>query len=451
MEAGKSVRRLLGAILLVALALRLGNLGAPSTSGPGRYPDKFGNLYYFSDDYDYSMLAVGLLEGKGYIWWDEPEGNYVPEGLRGQPCTIRAPGYPFFLAAVYAVFGVHPLGVQLLQVGMGLLVCLLVRDLALRVSGGSQGVGLLAAAWAAVWPAFIFYTRALLAETLFLFLVTLFLRNRVGPSRGRRGDLLDGLVLGAAMLVRSPVVFLPPFLFLADYLGHRGDRPALLARWRGSLVVSVVALAVITPWTLRNYGISGRIEPVSSGGSITFFLGNYPGRQQGGQVFGLGPGFEDRVGEGTPDHARGPILMRATLEAMRADPARAGRKFVEKALWFLYPFDGPLYYLGRYNVHWGLCACFFLVGLWALRRTWRPTALLWVFVAYYFAIHVLVQSLTRYRLICEPTLLAGAALGAAWLWRPGRRAWALALLALNLALYARSDALHAMVAGVLGR
>src|SRR6202040_253479 len=88
------------------------------------------------------------------------------------PTLSRLPGYPAFLATVFAVFGVgHFRAVLLLQVLFDLATCFLIADLARRLfcERAAQAAFLLAA----LCPFLANYTAAALTETLETFFTAL--------------------------------------------------------------------------------------------------------------------------------------------------------------------------------------------------------------------------------------------------------------------------------------
>ena len=97
-------------------------------------------------------LVIAVLVGLGlrlfFIWcfpafaddtriYDELERNWADHGVYGlwiggklTPVNIRVPGYPAFLAAIYALFGHTWLAVRLAQAALDLLTCFLTAALA---------------------------------------------------------------------------------------------------------------------------------------------------------------------------------------------------------------------------------------------------------------------------------------------------------------------------------
>ena len=90
------------------------------------------------DMHEYQCLAVNLVSGHGYkVGWIEDFSHYkftgspdditLYRGYRGfnyyydnfikpQYSFYRTPGYPFFIAAIYKLFGIHPRNVKIVQV-----------------------------------------------------------------------------------------------------------------------------------------------------------------------------------------------------------------------------------------------------------------------------------------------------------------------------------------------
>src|SRR5205085_342685 len=77
-------RRLVAAALILALALRIGVVATH-------------RLSLSHDPADYHRIALSIAAGHGY-----PQSIYAPGG---GPSAFRAPGYPYFLGAVFAVSG----------------------------------------------------------------------------------------------------------------------------------------------------------------------------------------------------------------------------------------------------------------------------------------------------------------------------------------------------------
>ena len=149
-------RRILLVILLLSVLLRVGvaiALGDAITETRGGTHDQI----------SYDALAQRVVAGHGFSfasdWW--------PTVRADQPTAFWSYLYTGFLAAVYAVFGHHPLAARLIQaVLVGLLTPWLTYRIGARVFGSRPA--LLAAAASAVYLYFITYAASLMTESLYI-------------------------------------------------------------------------------------------------------------------------------------------------------------------------------------------------------------------------------------------------------------------------------------------
>jgi len=195
------------------------------------------------------------------------KGVYGVEiGSRMVPLDSRVPGYPAFLAAIFATTGDSSRFVMLWQVVVDLVTCCVIAMMAARLAPQrSRRCAAMAALWLAVLCPFTAnYTAAVLTETLVTFLTALGLLL-----------VLEGCAEPAARPPQGTGVFTSPW-FLAGIIGGLGalvrpETPLLLAaagvvlflRWRrradwqklaraaGLMAVGVVLPLV--PWAARNW------------------------------------------------------------------------------------------------------------------------------------------------------------------------------------------------------
>ena len=93
-----------------------------------------------TDQRSYHGLAVRLLEGHGYSF----ATSWYPFTLPNTPTAHWSFLYPLFVAAVYVLFGIHPLAVRLVQAVLGgVLLPWLVYRLARRLFPGQERLELL--------------------------------------------------------------------------------------------------------------------------------------------------------------------------------------------------------------------------------------------------------------------------------------------------------------------
>jgi 4-amino-4-deoxy-L-arabinose transferase-like glycosyltransferase len=211
-------------------------------------------------------------------WLDHGAYGVILDG-RLVPVDMRMPGYPAFLAAIYAVFGRADKSVMLVQAVLDLAACVLAALIAARLAPASRRtlVAIVALWIAALCPFTANYTAVVLTETLAIFLTTLTLlvfecilghpwMDRPIGSFDRTSlllavgwFLLGGILVGLGTLVRPET----PLLLLAVGL-------VLCIRWRrkidwSKLVLAGLWMAVglllpLLPWAVRNARTMGRIE-----------------------------------------------------------------------------------------------------------------------------------------------------------------------------------------------
>ncbi len=222
---GDMSKRPLRIILYVALLLRAGLLVA------GRYePQRF----FTPDSGDYDFLAWSLAE--------HGEFSRSPDG----PAELfRTPGYPLFLAGVYAVSGYSVHAVLVVQILLDVALCWLVYLLGARLF--DRRVGLWAAALQAVSTVAIISSVRVLSDSLFAFMLTASVLLLLSHFKTLRWQplLLGGIVAGCACYVRPVGVFFGVIVLLVLLLRCRAVRRAM--------VFAVVFASCIGPWILRNY------------------------------------------------------------------------------------------------------------------------------------------------------------------------------------------------------
>ena len=203
--------------------------------------------------------------------------NWLKNGVYGfpvyghlTPVDMRVPGYPAFLAAVFAFAGQSTRAAMLAQVVVDLATCFVITLIAARLAPEMvrRRVALAGVWLAALCPFTANYTAVVLTETLVTFLTALgilvLLQTDLGGARVDEATgsgaaafltnpwLLAGIVVGFGTLVRPET----PLLLLAAGL-------VLLAKWwrtadwikliRAGLLMGLGLLLPLVPWAVRNW------------------------------------------------------------------------------------------------------------------------------------------------------------------------------------------------------
>jgi Dolichyl-phosphate-mannose-protein mannosyltransferase len=201
--------------------------------------------------------------------------NWLKKGVYGfpvdgqlTPVDMRVPGYPAFLAAVFAFAGNSPRAVMLAQAVLDLATCFLIALIASRLAPERAPRVALAGLWlAALCPFTANYTAVVLTETLTIFLTTLailiLMETELGREISDSGDasfargllnrwFLAGIVVGFGTLVRpeTPLLLFAAGLVLAIKCWRPENWPKLL---RAGLLLAVGVLLPLVPWAARNW------------------------------------------------------------------------------------------------------------------------------------------------------------------------------------------------------
>jgi hypothetical protein len=274
MQSGRATpdlraRWALALVALAALAVRAATVWALSSPLEERVT------------YEHGEIAENLLAGRGFTV------RFL--GAEG-PTSQQAPLYPVMLAGCYAIFGVGShaaiLAMQFLQCLAGMGIVLASFWLARNLVPKAPSVAWTAAILAAFFPPHIYmvtHIQVVVWATLVLVvLLALVTTPRLQGTRG--GAILAGLVSGLLLLVDPILVLALPVAALAFWLGTgevdkaRWSEPApsrspALAH---AVLMGAVALAVISPWLVRNRMVHGEWVFIKSSFGYALWQGNNP-------------------------------------------------------------------------------------------------------------------------------------------------------------------------------
>lgn len=394
--ASRTVLITYGAVALLALALRLAYLHVLGDPGPLR-----------GDARNYDAMVRRLLAGQGYGY------------LGREPDAHVTPGFPLFLAAIYALAGPEPspLGtVRVVHAVLGALTAAALAALAHRVAGPlAAGI---AGVLAALYPPFIWSTASILTEPLGLFTLVLFMlaHQALWERPDRTRGLLAGVLLGLAALVRPQFAVLLvalPVARLAWARWREGDRrPArhLLAPYGWLAAGFVVAML---PWWVRNLLVLGK-PVLLAAQAANPILG------------GMDPYFRDpSVFRGIQKDRQLEAALRILVEGLRTEPWLYLKWFTVGKLQYTFghPYFGGVANRGflaplAFPLHWALLG----LGAAGMALAWRRGNLVPVTAAVLALTLVQLAFIPQYRyaypmmgLLCVPA----AALLARLAGRPG--------------------------------
>jgi hypothetical protein len=222
-------------VLLVGLAVRLAWVAA----GTGDNPVSERN----------EILAENLRAGRGFSHQTEPPW---------QPTAFGAPGYPVFLAALYALRWTTPQAVHIVQGVLGALTSCLVYCLGCTFS--SRWAALTSSLWHALHPALACAATVSQGDTLIALLTCCLCWLLLQPD-GRAPwtrSVTAGLLAGLLLLCGSEWLVVVPLMALAMLIRSGPRAPGSI---RAGVFLMVAGLVAV-PWVARNYQVAGLVAVV---------------------------------------------------------------------------------------------------------------------------------------------------------------------------------------------
>src|ERR1043165_6733948 len=242
--------------LLVALGFRL-----------------FVALRLANDDPDdgrvYSQIARNVLEQ--HVYSHDTQAPYAPS-------IIRVPGYPLFLAGIYAVFGHgNNTAVRVVQAVIDTATCVLIAWVAFAWAVNQERkhrAALIAFILAAVCPFTAIYVATILTEVLTNFLAAAMVLTAMFAFKASVRKKALGWWVATGLLAGLAVLFRPDSGLFAAAIGGTLMLTALVTRSTGfftrmraatlsAAIFSIAFCLVLVPWTIRNRRVFHVFQPLS--------------------------------------------------------------------------------------------------------------------------------------------------------------------------------------------
>lgn len=232
----------------------------------------------------YFVLKFPVTQSGDAPFYIELAWNWLKNGVYGfpvngqlTPVDMRVPGYPAFLAAIFAFAGKSPRAVMLAQCVVDVAGCFLIALIAERLAPAeSKRRVFIAGLWLAVLCPFTAnYPAVVLTETLVTFLTAIAILVLLETDLGRRATdgvakyaangffanpwVLAGIVVGFGTLVRpeTPLLLISAGLVLCARWWHPRDWPKLA---RAGIFLGLGVLLPLLPWAARNWRVLHKVQ-----------------------------------------------------------------------------------------------------------------------------------------------------------------------------------------------
>ena len=415
------------------------------------------------------FFSVLMGDSRSYDEWARriAAGDWL-----GTDVFYQAPLYPYFLGAIYAVFGRDFFVVRLCQAIVGALSCATLSLAAGRLF--SRRTGLIAGLGLALYAPAIFFDSLIQKTVLdvFLLCLALFILSRlfdlphgqepgVGITSRVAGWTSLGVVLGTLTLTReNALVFVTVILLWIVVRRSPSITPSTRQRAIEAAALVLGVATVLVPVAARNYVVGHEILVTTAQFGPNFYIGNNP--RSDGTYMSLRPGrgapeYERQDATELAQHALGRQLTPSEVSSYWSNRAwdfiasqpGAWMRLVGRKLALLWNAGEMLdtesqeshaewsivLAIGGWFGHFGLLVPLALLGILA---TWHERARLWLLYAMtiaYAASVVAFYVFARYRFPLVPFLMLFAAAGLSALparvgaWSPARRAAVMITLA----------------------
>lgn len=394
-------RNVAGFIFLIALVVRLLHLREIEIHDP--------------------FFTIASVDGRIYDEWARQilAGDWLGEGV-----LFLGPLYPAFMAAVYAIFGEGLPTLKFVQAVLGGVTCVLVWGFARELF--DRRVAALAGGIASFYGMLVFYGGTVMIVNVQVPLVVGFVWSALvalrRPGFGRWA--LCGSILGLSVLARQTVLLAAPILALWIVFGAEGaERFGRRFAWAATF--GGVMLALILPFTLKNFVAGDDFVLLNSTGGANFYMGNQrhadgtwkippiDSRERIDNPRTMRDAFSDAaeraIGRKLKPSQVSSYWFGRGLDEIREDPLRWLRLEATKFGLFWNAYEvwnnrsievsrGFSWVLRWPLVSFGLLVPFAIVGLVLTRERWRELIPVYAILAAYLGSALLFFVLSRYRL-----------------------------------------------------
>ena len=370
----------------------------------------FLQTYIFPDEesfgYGYGETAKQVVLGEGFSL------GYYDSGAP-RATAVAPPGYVYFLALIFYLFGIYSVKsaviIEVIQSLTAAFTCIVFYQLGRKFN---ENVGLLAALAIALYPPSILFAIGRISPitlvVLLLGLIMLYLL-KVQETLRYRDAVICGLLMGVEALFEPTVIL----FYIAGcawlFFWSASSRAAAL---KCSMVMGLVCIVCILPWSIRNYIVFGVYTPVKSSMGAQLLLGNNP--YCNGVTFycrdfeKVFSEEENRQLQQVDEVQANKIMLRKALSIIRDDP----KKFLGSTLKRIYYYWSPVnpYRPTKYDslriAFYGPVLVLAALGILLTRKKWRETSLLLALLLSHPLIYYITQvTINRYRYAAEAFLV----------------------------------------------
>jgi 4-amino-4-deoxy-L-arabinose transferase-like glycosyltransferase len=356
--------------------------------------------------FGYGETARQVVLGEGFSL------GYYDSGAP-RATAVSPPGYVYFLALIFYLFGIYSVTsaiiIEIIQSLTAAFTCIVFYHLGSKFS---EKVGLLAALAMAFYPPSIMFSvvriSPIILVVLLLGLIMLYLL-KIQETLSSRDAVICGVLMGVEALFEPTVIL----FYIAGcawlFLWSARARAAAL---KCSVVMGLVCIVCLLPWSIRNYIVFGVFTPVKSSLGSKLLVGNNP--YCDGVTFYC-PDFdkvfsdeERRELQQADEVQENSIMLRKAMTIIKNDPKTFLNLTLKRIFYYWSPVNPyrPTRYDNLRMIFYGPVLVFAALGILLTRKRWRETSLLLaLFLSHPLIYYVTQVTINRYRYAAEAFLI----------------------------------------------
>jgi hypothetical protein len=399
MKLLENKRHLLLLVFVSALLVRLGTMVVLET-----YRFKTEQSFGFG----YGSTAKHVALGHGFSHIQDESG--IP-----RPSAISPPGYVYFIALIFSIFGVYSVNsaivIEILQSLTAAFTCLVFYHLAKKFN---EIVGLLSALAIAFYPPSILFSVMRISPILLVVLLLALIIHylfKIQEHWRYRDAVVCGVLMAVNALMEPVVIIFYVTSCLWLFLWSSGSRVAAV---KCCLIMGIVSFACILPWTIRNYIVFNNFVLIKSSMGKNLLEGNRPSGDGIIFTYEYDDVFSQAELEGLKklnEAERNQVMQRKAIEFIKADPGRFIRLTI-KRIYYYWTLVNPYRRTAYDNlriVTYGPVLILAVIGVilsWKQRK--YASIFLFLFFSYPLPYYITQVTINRYRYGAEAFLLIPA-------------------------------------------
>lgn len=265
-----------------------------SGSGALREPPETG------DGHDYDAIAFNVWQGRGFGYeWSDPEWRKPYEGVQRYrlllsrksefyPTTYRPPAMPLLLSGVYAVLGRNFTAWRVVNCAITAGAVTTAAVISSQFAGIPAAIitaGILLQSRELTRYSGMFMTEPL--ATLMLALLAWTWVSSATDGWTVRRAIVSGIAMGGLLAARTIFILATPVLMVLP--GKDFSFGSKFA-WKTKAICLAVAIAVISPWWIRNVMVLDAFMPLGTQGGINLPMGFGPRALRSQGIWASNPG-----------------------------------------------------------------------------------------------------------------------------------------------------------------